>query len=510
MKDERKTKKQFIAELAELRQRVAELEAAETEHQRAEEALREGEERLRNLFETMAEGVVLIAPDGQIVQANLAAERILGLERSEIEGLNYIDPEWEMLRPDGTPMPPEEMAGPRAMKEKRLVKDVVMGTKRPDGSISWINVSAAPLISEAGELGGIVGTFADITERKQVEEALRQKTEQQEVLLSSIPAFVYFKDIELQLITANEAFAEMVNTPIDQLLGKDAYDLFPKGQAEKFHIDDKKVMESGKPMMNIEEEFTDAEGKTRWASTSKVPYFDEKGKIAGMVGITLDITERVRVEEALRESESEKKSILNAISDVVLFQDTNLTIRWGNEAAAQSVGKTQQELVGYCCYELWHGRSEPCEGCPVLAALETESHAESVMATPDGRHWEVTGEPVRDGEGKIVGNGSTRTRSIATRLLRKSSPSSKKAERREIPKQPSGVKTVEPGLSPGIPGACWTKRAIQLGPSPSATTSPSASEWRGPFVQVNENTVPLLNHPTRLLLAKTGMDIIIP
>jgi len=148
-----------------------------TERRRMERAVRESERRLRNLFETMAEGVILIAPDGQIVQANYAAERILGLERSEIEGRNYVGPEWEILRADRTPMPPEEMAGPRAMKEKRLVKDVVMGVKQSDGSISWINVSAAPLIDEAGKLGGVVGTFVDITERRRAEQLLQMLNE---------------------------------------------------------------------------------------------------------------------------------------------------------------------------------------------------------------------------------------------------------------------------------------------------------------------------------------------
>ncbi|MBM4467062.1 MAG: PAS domain S-box protein, partial [Chloroflexi bacterium] len=148
-----------------------------TERKRAEEALWESEERLRRLFDTMSEGVVLIAPDGQITQANPAAERILGLQRSEIESRNYVGPEWEILRPDGTPMPPDEMAGPRAMKEKRLMENVVMGVRWPDGSISWINVNAAPLITESGEFEGVVGTFADITERKRAEEELQRSLE---------------------------------------------------------------------------------------------------------------------------------------------------------------------------------------------------------------------------------------------------------------------------------------------------------------------------------------------
>ena len=69
-----------------------------TRRKQAEEALQESEERLRGLFDTMAEGVVLIAPDGQIVQANPAAEHILGIKHSEIEGHNYVGPEWEILR----------------------------------------------------------------------------------------------------------------------------------------------------------------------------------------------------------------------------------------------------------------------------------------------------------------------------------------------------------------------------------------------------------------------------
>jgi PAS domain S-box-containing protein len=182
------------------------------EHMRAEEALRESEERLRSLIETMAEGVVLIAPDGQIVQANFAAERILGLKRSEIEGRNYVGPEWDILRPDGTPMPPDEMAGPRVMKEKHLVKNVVMGVNRPNGPISWINVSAAPLINEGGELDGVVGTFVDITERKRAEEALKKYSERLEEMveqrtLELRKAYIDLRDSQARLIQSEKLVA---------------------------------------------------------------------------------------------------------------------------------------------------------------------------------------------------------------------------------------------------------------------------------------------------------------
>ena len=121
---EKETGKQLINdELLELGQQIAQLEAPISEHKRAQEALRESGDRFRRLFEAMAEGVILIAPDGQIVQANPAAERILGLKHSEIEGRNYISPEREILHPDGTPMTREEMLDPRAIKCR--MEDVV-------------------------------------------------------------------------------------------------------------------------------------------------------------------------------------------------------------------------------------------------------------------------------------------------------------------------------------------------------------------------------------------------
>ncbi len=144
----------------------------------SEEALRASEERLNTLFATMAEGVVFIEPTGVIAYANTAAEELLGLDRPTIEERHYTSAEWEILRGDGTAMPPDEMAGARAMMERRMVTGQVMGVRRPDGSITWISVGASPIIEGSGVLAGVVGTFADITERKRAEEALLRANEE--------------------------------------------------------------------------------------------------------------------------------------------------------------------------------------------------------------------------------------------------------------------------------------------------------------------------------------------
>ncbi|MBW1995040.1 MAG: PAS domain S-box protein, partial [Deltaproteobacteria bacterium] len=169
----------------ELKQRVKALEKNESEQRHSEEILKEIGALFHGLFKHISDGVILIEKDGHIALANPAAERILGLKRSNIEKRNYISPDWCVTRADGTPMPPEEMAGPRAMKEMQPVDYVVMGIGRPDGSLAWLNVSAAPVINEAEELLGVIGIFKDITEQKRAAEALRESEQKYRTLIEN-------------------------------------------------------------------------------------------------------------------------------------------------------------------------------------------------------------------------------------------------------------------------------------------------------------------------------------
>jgi len=119
--------------------------------------------------------------------------------------------------------------------------------------------------------------------------------------------------------------------------------------------------------------------------------------------VALHMRSAQKAEQALRRSESERAAILNSMSELVLYQDTDGNILWVNQAAAESVGLTTDGLVGTRCYEVWHGRSERCPGCPVAEALETGRTQTGEMTSPDGRSWRIRADPVRDDEGNIVG-----------------------------------------------------------------------------------------------------------
>jgi PAS domain S-box-containing protein len=121
-----------------------------------------------------------------------------------------------------------------------------------------------------------------------------------------------------------------------------------------------------------------------------------------VLNFVIEVTALRQAQEALKSAEREKAAILDSMSELVCYQDTNLTVMWANRAAAESLGLSTDEVVGQHCYRLWQRRDEPCEGCPVIKALETGQPHQAEMTTPDDGMWFIRGYPVKDPDGEVV------------------------------------------------------------------------------------------------------------
>jgi two-component system, cell cycle sensor histidine kinase and response regulator CckA len=104
-----------------------------------------------------------------------------------------------------------------------------------------------------------------------------------------------------------------------------------------------------------------------------------------------------------RENELKRVAIMDNIQEMILLHDVNLNALWANKASGDSLGLRPEEIVGRHCYELWHGRGEPCVVCPVLDAMRTGVQRAIDVYTPDGRAFFIKGYPVRGDDGNIVG-----------------------------------------------------------------------------------------------------------
>jgi PAS domain S-box-containing protein len=133
------------------------------------------------------------------------------------------------------------------------------------------------------------------------------------------------------------------------------------------------------------------------------PRFDKlSGDFIGTMGVVTDITKSKRLEEDWRESEFQKELILNATSELVAYYDTDLRIKWVNTAAASSVGRRPEEMIGSHCYFFWNHINEPCSDCPVIKARDEKVPQVTEKRTPDGRHWNIRGFPILE-EDKVIG-----------------------------------------------------------------------------------------------------------
>ena len=128
-------------------------------------------------------------------------------------------------------------------------------------------------------------------------------------LMDMIPDVVYFKDKNGRLILVNQAHAKGLGLRPEQVVGKTDFDIFPKARAKKMFEDDMKVIKSGKPIVDKVERATRADGIDNYVSTTKIPRYDQKGKIIGVIGITRDITRRMQLERLRRDKDNIERKI---------------------------------------------------------------------------------------------------------------------------------------------------------------------------------------------------------
>lgn len=145
-------------------------------------------------------------------------------------------------------------------------------------------------------------------------EALKTRAEELGILLSTIPALVYFKDTNLKYILVNKSFERFVNLPFYVIKGKMVEDLLPDYTTNNYSEMEREVIQSGLPLYNIEEVIQQEE-KEVWLSSNLAPFRDNEGEIIGLVGISWDITERKKYENELQYAKEQAEEGTRAKSE---------------------------------------------------------------------------------------------------------------------------------------------------------------------------------------------------
>ncbi|QYZ80294.1 PAS domain S-box protein [Methanofollis formosanus] len=275
-----------------------------TRQRNAEERLRRSEEKFRMLFETMNQGVVYQDAGGGIIDANPAAEAILGLARTRLFGKNLTDPCWDAVCEDGEDHP-AEAALRSGEKCRKLVgiKDPVSGEER------WVMTSSIP---HAGK--GVAQpyhqftTLVDLTAEIQFERALQQSEAEKALILNSVDDVMIYLDRDRRIIWINDATARLLGMKKEEIIGRRCYEVVWKSEKRCRWCRIPRVVESGKA---VSDEVTRRDGRTFHMTT--YPVHDDGGTLVGYIEKGVDVTEITMTRQAL-EVANRKLALLSGIT----------------------------------------------------------------------------------------------------------------------------------------------------------------------------------------------------
>jgi PAS domain S-box-containing protein len=309
-----------------------------TERKQAEQTLRESETRYRQIVENANDVIYRADVYGRFTYANPVALRIIGYPETELMGKHYLD----IVRPDY-----------RRETERFYVKQLRTRTLNTyyefpvitkDGQEIWLGQNVQ-LVREKDRIVGVQSVARDITERRRMEEALRESQALYQSLVETLPVHIYCKDRDGKFTFGNKRWCERKGRPIEDIVGKTDFDFHPKELAEKYTRDDQRVLETGTVLEAVEEQYA-LSGEKVYIHILKAPIVNDRGEIVGTQGMYWDVTERRRAEEALRASEERRRLIVESAYDAFIAMDADgLIIDW-NPQAESTFGWSREEVLG--------------------------------------------------------------------------------------------------------------------------------------------------------------------
>jgi PAS domain S-box-containing protein len=342
-----------------------------TERKQAEEALRKSEER----FRLAAQAGKMFAYEWDaatdvIVRSGESAQ-ILGTDEMQVTGqeiLTHVHPDdRERLKAAIAALSPEK---PYLLISYRIV--------RADSTVIWVERNSRAHFDEQGRLLRIIGMVADVTERKQAEQALRKSEERFRLAAQAGKMYSYEWDVATDMVMRSEEHVNVLR------FSEDAEQLTRQQLVTRVHPDDRALFVASVDQLTPRYSTTQInyrvlrpDGSVVWLEKSAKAFFDEQGRMFRVIGMVADITDRKQAEEALRESEDKLRLLLDSTAEAIYGIDLEGRCTFCNPASIRALGYERvDELLGKNMHDLIHhtradGSLFPVEECRIFRAMRT-------------------------------------------------------------------------------------------------------------------------------------------
>lgn len=210
-------------------------------------------------------------------------------------------------------------------------------------------------------------------------------------IIQNIPDPVYVKDKDGRKIILNKAEAQLLGkSNVAEVLGKKDSDFYPEHIALKTEEEDQLIIKTGKTFIHRDGILTTHNGKEIWLKGTKIPHFNEKGEVCGIIGISHDISEHKRIENEVRIVAEKYQAIFNSFVDLYFRSDINGAILELSPSVAQLTGYQAEELSGRHCADICNGKERYQQMVTMLLEKGSVNDFENTLVRKDGIHIPVS------------------------------------------------------------------------------------------------------------------------
>jgi PAS domain S-box-containing protein len=359
-------------------------------------------DRIEAIFNHSGDSLLLISVKDGIQQANYAFETLFGDTVDRYFGMSLS----ALVQPE------EAAIIDRIVQEVAIThqtRQIETRSNRANGIVTDIELNIAPVNRSEQVVTSLVCIIHDISERKQIERIRRESEAMLQSVIENIPVQIFWKDQHSVYRGCNSLFARTVGlaTPAD-IIGLTDNDLAPE-HAEKWEMEDRDTMASGKPILNVEDFILQPDGSTRWLRSNKVALRDPNGNANGILVTIEDITASKQAELAIAEERNLLRTVIDTVPDYIYVKDNQHRMVLNNVSHARSLGGgTPRDITGKTDFDVFPAAMATKFYADEKQLFRTQSpilNTEERSIGQDGSEiWVLTTKvPLRNLNGEVVG-----------------------------------------------------------------------------------------------------------